>query len=118
LLHAPKAKLADKNFNWKISWKARLCIAFLDWNEGFMWKLEIYRELGFPQLSPEVLEILKRDTISQEKRHIWRKTQEFKSKERENRWAAQQTQKDEDDKPESRNDCVHIYLLFGIISKH
>jgi hypothetical protein len=50
-LHALKAKLADKNYPWKGSWRARNAVAVLNVNEGHEWKLRLYDELGFPPLS-------------------------------------------------------------------
>jgi hypothetical protein len=50
-LHALKAKLADKNYPWKSSWRARNAVAVLNINEGHEWKLRLYDELGFPPLS-------------------------------------------------------------------
>jgi hypothetical protein len=48
----------------------------------------------YPELSPEVLEILERNAVGQEKSYIWQQSQEFKSKERENRWATKQKQEE------------------------
>jgi hypothetical protein len=54
-LHAMKAKLADKGYAWKGSWKARCAVAILNINEGHQWKLRLYEECGFPTLSPECM---------------------------------------------------------------
>jgi hypothetical protein len=51
-LHAMKAKLADKAYAWKGSWKARNAVAVLNINEGHRWKLRVYDALEFPHLTP------------------------------------------------------------------
>jgi hypothetical protein len=67
-LHSLKAKTAEKSFNWKTTWKARCCVALLNWNEGDSWKLEMYQALGFPELAPEIIGLLEKEQASKEAR--------------------------------------------------
>ena len=59
-LHAIKAKIADKTYAWRASWKARCAVAVLIVNEGHAWKLVLYDALGFPPLSPRCRKSIER----------------------------------------------------------
>jgi hypothetical protein len=63
-----KATLADKNYNWKALWLSRYCIAILNWNEGYSWKLEMCKEFGFPPLDSELLDLLEKEDEDQKAR--------------------------------------------------
>jgi hypothetical protein len=51
-LHARKAKMASKDIAWQGSWPARVAAAVLDINMPG-WRLELYKRLELPKLSPE-----------------------------------------------------------------
>jgi hypothetical protein len=73
-LHSLKAKLAEKNYNWKISWLARCPIAGLNWNKGHSWKLEMHKDLGVSPLSSRRLYFLKKEAEDQKTRKKHRAT--------------------------------------------
>lgn len=52
-LHSLKARLASKQINWQSSWRARVCAAILDINEGYGWRLKLYERLKLPELNPD-----------------------------------------------------------------
>jgi hypothetical protein len=91
-LHAMKAKLADKNFNWKTTWRARCCTAILDMNdEG--WKLKAYEEQGFGRLDYEILDRIEADEAAKAKRHLHRCEPDIQKKERTRRWNVKDEQR-------------------------
>jgi hypothetical protein len=55
-LNSMKAKMASKGISWKTSWKARVCVAILNFNTGHKWKIDAYdllaAEFGWPALPP------------------------------------------------------------------
>jgi len=76
--HAMKAKFADNNFNWEVSWKARYCLALLDWNEGIGWKIEMYNELGFPSLGRHLVATFEKAKEGRNTRRQGRSSEKFK----------------------------------------
>jgi hypothetical protein len=84
-LHAMKAKLAEKNYNWKTTWKARCCIAILDMNEEH-WKLDAYEQEGFERLDYEILDHIEMEEAAKAKRHRDRCDPETQKNERTRRW--------------------------------
>jgi hypothetical protein len=67
-LHPLKAKLADKNYNWKASWLARSCVEILNWNKRYSWRFEMYDELGLTPLGSDRLDFLKKEDEDQKTR--------------------------------------------------
>jgi hypothetical protein len=77
-----KAKIADKNYCWKGSWKARCAVAVLNFNEGHEWKLALYTKLHFPKLSEHCLSVIIRKEKEAEKLTEKRSSKDFQKKER------------------------------------
>jgi hypothetical protein len=84
-LNSIKAKCAEKGFNWKTTWKARCCVAILDFN-GEGWKLHDYEDNGFEPLDYELWEAIHREEHAKLIRDVRRRHEEYEKAERARRW--------------------------------
>lgn len=73
--HRLKIKYANKDYNWRSSWDARMMCAVLDRNLP-NWKLILYQRMQFPQLSPENLSLLMAQEQERLKYQAWVRTDE------------------------------------------
>jgi hypothetical protein len=88
-LNAIKAKSAEKTFNWKSTWKARCCVAILDFNDP-CWKLDDYKRKGFELLDQEVLRSIRAENAARIRRREVRCEPEAQKRERTRRWTRKQ----------------------------
>jgi hypothetical protein len=87
-----KAKMAEKGFNWKTSWKARCCVAVLDFNdEG--WKLQASADNGFEELDERLLAQAEQEELQRRRRNEARREEEVQKAERIRRGVAKQERK-------------------------